>query len=223
MKKLKNLKILFLTGILIGGFVFTNCKRDKESPVITLEGSSFIKLALQDEYVEPGFIAEDDKDGNITSRVTVSDSIIPDTVGIYKITYSVKDGKDKEAKVYREIERYNEAEKYEGYYIGYFVYPAPGTEPVQYIDTVHYSETVNNQIIISNFAGEMGSNVTALIEPLSVHGIELKLADQGSFSFSFNGDSTSTITKTNPAQLNIFYKLNDVAGQLVLNKHSDID
>ena len=225
MKNLRNLKILLLTGILAMGFFFTDCKRDKEDPVISLKGNSYMKLALQDEYVEPGFTAEDDIDGNITSRVTVSDSIIPDTVGIYKITYTVKDGKDKETSVYREVERYNKAVIFEGYYLGKFIYPAPGTVPVDYIDTIRASETINYQFTISNFAGEIGSNVIALIEPLSVHSSlgEIKIADQGSFTFSFNGDSVSTVLSNNPPRLNIYYKLDNVAGQLVLNKQSDID
>ncbi|MFC2137044.1 DUF5011 domain-containing protein [Bacteroidota bacterium] len=225
MKNLKNLKILTLIGILLLGFVFTDCKRDKEDPEITLKGQAYMKLPLQEDYVEPGFTANDDKDGNITSRVTVTDSIIPDTVGIYTITYSVKDGKDKESTAIREVERINEAAKYAGFYIGYVVYPTPGgggVAPIEYIDTINYSETVNNQLIISNFAGQLGSNVSGIVETLSVHGTEIQFSNQGSFTFSFSGDTVSTI-KNNPIQFNIFYKENDIPGQLVLNYHSDID
>ncbi len=223
MKNLNILKILSLIVILFLGFVFTDCKRDKEDPVITLEGNSYIKLPLNKDYVEPGYSADDDKDGNITGRVSVSDSIIPDTVGLYVITYSVKDGKDKRTTVKREVERYNQAETYSGYFKGAYIIPSPGTEPIEYIDTIHYSETVNYQIILSNFAGEAESFVVGTIEPLSVYGTEIRFADQGSFTFPTDDEERiSTVSSKNPVMLNIYYELDGTPGQLVLTKLNDL-
>src|SRR3989304_10048610 len=88
--------IIFLVSIL-------DCKRDKEEPVITLEGEKTVKLALNASYVEPGYTASDDKDGDITRKVIVSDTIIPDTVGTYIIQYKVSDEKGRDAVAERKI------------------------------------------------------------------------------------------------------------------------
>lgn len=53
------------------------CKReirydDRVAPVITLEGDAVVEVDLRKEYVEPGYTAADDCDGDVTGLVTVS-------------------------------------------------------------------------------------------------------------------------------------------------------
>ncbi|MBQ6661004.1 MAG: polysaccharide deacetylase family protein [Lachnospiraceae bacterium] len=45
---------------------------DRVAPEITLAGEELIRINLEDPYVEPGFTAVDDCDGNVTAGVTVS-------------------------------------------------------------------------------------------------------------------------------------------------------
>ncbi|SDE23050.1 protein of unknown function [Pricia antarctica] len=63
---------------------------DTTSPVITLaEGS--LSLAVGDTYMEPGYSALDNLDGNITGKVTVGGNLNTKAVGDYTITYNVTD------------------------------------------------------------------------------------------------------------------------------------
>lgn len=62
------------------------------APVITLNGDSAITLTVGDTYTDPGFTATDAEDGDLTSQVVVGgDTVDPDTVGTYVVTYNVTD------------------------------------------------------------------------------------------------------------------------------------
>lgn len=63
---------------------------DKEKPIITLKGDSEINIVLNSEYVEAGFTASDNYDGDLTDKVIV-DEIDTSKVGIYEIEYKVSD------------------------------------------------------------------------------------------------------------------------------------
>lgn len=64
---------------------------DKTPPVITLYGDNPLTLTQGTPYVEPGWKAEDNADGDITHRVQTSGTVDVNTPGVYTITYSVKD------------------------------------------------------------------------------------------------------------------------------------
>lgn len=65
---------------------------DPVPPVITLLGDPRITLNLGDEYVDPGFTATDNVDGDITDRVLVSGSVNTARPGYYTLSYTVQDG-----------------------------------------------------------------------------------------------------------------------------------
>ena len=65
-------------------------KEDK-SPVLTLEGDEEINLLVGQEYVEPGFFAEDLEDGDLTEYVDIDGSVNINQIGEYVIKYSVTD------------------------------------------------------------------------------------------------------------------------------------
>lgn len=69
---------------------------DKESPIITLKGESEIKLCRIEDYVEPGFTATDNLDGDLTDKVEVTKT------NDY-IHYSVKDSYDNETSIGRKV------------------------------------------------------------------------------------------------------------------------
>lgn len=60
-------------------------------PVITLRGSNPLPLPVGTVYVEPGFTATDNEDGNITSNVVVTGSVNHMILGSYILRYNVTD------------------------------------------------------------------------------------------------------------------------------------
>lgn len=64
---------------------------DTIAPTITLTGNSAIDLPIGDLYVEPGFTAFDNTDGDLSGSVTISGSIDINTEGSYVLSYDVTD------------------------------------------------------------------------------------------------------------------------------------
>lgn len=66
---------------------------DNEPPVITLAGGEIVVIERGDDYLDPGWSATDDVDGDITSQVEVEglDTLDPNTIGEYTLTYRVAD------------------------------------------------------------------------------------------------------------------------------------
>ena len=75
---------------------------DNISPKITLKGSNNIKLYESSDYEEPGFIAFDNYDGDITKNVIVQNDI-KEEIGDYKITYIVEDSSGNKTMVTRNV------------------------------------------------------------------------------------------------------------------------
>ena len=61
-------------------------------------------LELNSAYVEPGFTAADEEDGNLTAQVQVSGTVNKDSVGIYLITYTVTDSEGLTDQVVRKVD-----------------------------------------------------------------------------------------------------------------------
>ncbi len=90
MKKIGLLSLIVVLVILST----TMCKKkDKDTtpPVIVLEGANPQNIAKDSAYVEPGYTANDDVDGDITNLVKVKDDIDIHTEGVYHRTYNVID------------------------------------------------------------------------------------------------------------------------------------
>ncbi|WP_198555742.1 immunoglobulin-like domain-containing protein [Colwellia sp. 75C3] len=64
---------------------------DQTKPVVTLTGNTSMTLSVGDSYVDPGFSALDNVDGDMTANVVVGGSVDTSTVGTYTITYNVND------------------------------------------------------------------------------------------------------------------------------------
>lgn len=67
------------------------------APVITLSGANPFEIFVGSTYSEPGYAANDDIDGNITTNVTVTSNLDVDIIGIYEIKYNVIDSGDNAA------------------------------------------------------------------------------------------------------------------------------
>ena len=77
--------------------------RDAVAPVITLSGETDLSISLGESFEEPGYTAEDDCDGDLTESVLVSGTVDINTVGDYKLVYSVKDSSGNEGSAVRHI------------------------------------------------------------------------------------------------------------------------
>lgn len=76
---------------------------DNEKPSLILNDESIIYLSVGAKYVEPGYVAIDNCDGNITDQVLVSGSVDTKKPGTYVLTYSVKDEEGNLSEVKRTI------------------------------------------------------------------------------------------------------------------------
>ena len=65
--------------------------KDLSPPVITLSGQSSMTVPFGSKYVEPGYAAIDNIDGNITDKVQVTGSVNSTSLGTYTISYDVTD------------------------------------------------------------------------------------------------------------------------------------
>ena len=157
----KTILILFVLSL----FGFYSCK-DDSAPVVILKGDDTMDHVLNAEFEEPGFAAFDDEDGDITDNVVV-DSLDVNVAGEVEIAYTVTDAEGNMGKAIRTITVYNQAASYEGSWAGEYIDPytgIPGQVKVAYVDAISLSTTVNNGIIISDFAGNAGANIAGTVK-----------------------------------------------------------
>lgn len=77
--------------------------KDVVTPVITLNGDTDILFDIGKEYVDSGFTAMDDCDGDITDKVSVEGSVNGFEFGEYTLTYKVKDSSENECVINRKV------------------------------------------------------------------------------------------------------------------------
>lgn len=76
---------------------------DKEKPSINLNGNVEVNLVINGTYNELGYAANDNYDGDITSKVEVTNNIDATKAGIYDVIYEVLDSSGNETKVIRKV------------------------------------------------------------------------------------------------------------------------
>ena len=74
---------------------------DNKGPTIILNEENIIYLSVGSKYKEPGYVAIDDCDGNVTENVKVIGNVDTSKKGTYELVYSVKDEYGNETKVNR--------------------------------------------------------------------------------------------------------------------------
>ncbi|MFN7014455.1 MAG: immunoglobulin-like domain-containing protein [Bacteroidia bacterium] len=103
--KLKKTYLLLLSIIVSLCACF---KPDKNPPQIFLKGSLHVQIPIHSKYIEPGFKASDDRDGDLTYLVEVSDSVNTELAKFYLIYYNVTDASGNKAnQVNRIVEVYH--------------------------------------------------------------------------------------------------------------------
>ena len=76
---------------------------DPIAPTLTLNGTETITVMWGSAYEEPGYTAQDNCDGDITHRVTVTGQVDIQKVGAYELTYTVADSYGNEATAKRTV------------------------------------------------------------------------------------------------------------------------
>ncbi len=76
---------------------------DPVSPVIHLNGSDKITVYQGNSYVEPGYTATDNCDGDLTDKVVCSGSVDSSVLGVYPLQYTVTDSYQNTATAVRYI------------------------------------------------------------------------------------------------------------------------
>ena len=77
--------------------------KDELAPVITLTQGNHISLNRGKDFVDPGYTAVDECDGDITQKVTVEGSVDGHKYGTYTLTYRVADSKGNATEVQRVV------------------------------------------------------------------------------------------------------------------------
>ena len=65
--------------------------KDVTPPELRLNGDAEITMAVGTEFVDPGYTATDDYDGDVTNKVVVSGTVNNAKAGTYELTYTVSD------------------------------------------------------------------------------------------------------------------------------------
>ncbi len=65
---------------------------DPVPPELVLSGEDILQVKLGDSFVDPGYQATDNVDGDITAKVTVEGTVDTATMGRYTLTYTATDG-----------------------------------------------------------------------------------------------------------------------------------
>lgn len=76
---------------------------DDINPVIKLKGEQIIEMSINKQYVEPGYTAIDEYDGDITNKVQITGEIDTENYGEYILTYKVTDNSNNQTEVNRII------------------------------------------------------------------------------------------------------------------------
>ena len=164
---------LFAGLLLASALVYTGCSKDEdiEAPVITLDGDNPLVLSeIGLNYVEPGFTATDNEDGDVSNQVTVDNSDLnEDLTGTYEINYSVTDEAGNTGTATREVTVLNAADFLKGSYSVQIT--CPGLSPYNYAESINMSETVNNKIIFSKFGNYAGAENKVYANVTQISGI----------------------------------------------------
>lgn len=77
-------------------------KIDDEAPKITLKGNNTMYINIGVKYTEPGYIAIDNCDGDLSDKVEVSGNVLT-KAGSYKVSYMVTDSSGNKSEVVRTV------------------------------------------------------------------------------------------------------------------------
>ena len=79
------------------------CEASDEAPVITLNGGSPMVIFVGEGFVDPGVMASDKEDGDLSDRIDISGIVNAEEPGTYTLSYTVADAAGNRAAVTRTV------------------------------------------------------------------------------------------------------------------------
>ena len=76
---------------------------DEVKPEISLRGANPYCLEKGNKYIEPGAVAIDNVDGDITNRLSINSKVTGNLIGTFRVTYKVMDNAGNESVAYRSV------------------------------------------------------------------------------------------------------------------------
>jgi hypothetical protein len=161
---MKKMKFVLMAAFAAMMF-FTACEiEDLDSPTITLVGGDMeVVLNAAGGFVEPGFEANDEQDGDLTANVIVTGAVDVTKIGSYEIMYSVSDKAGNKATVKRIVDVIVNQAFYTGPWSVEEVITGTNPDPNWMYNATVTASTVDPQkLIINNFGGfaNFSGNVT---------------------------------------------------------------
>ena len=208
----KHLLAIASVAMIAGAISFSSCKKDDTTPpTITVSGGNSARtqslpaIAGQGTWTNPSATANDDKDGDISSKITVSGTVDPNTEGTYTLTYSVSDAAGNTATQSITVNIVNDADFLNGAYGAHDTCQV--TAPFNYNPTVNVSTTVNNALVINNF-GAFGTGIN-INGTLSGSNITIPSSQTLGGSSSIVSASGAIISATAPVKFSVNYTWTD--------------
>jgi hypothetical protein len=163
-------KLLSLSLILVLFSCTKDDVNDTIQPVISLTEGNEITVSLNSTYMEPGYSAKDNVDGDITSSVKSYGTVNMDLVGDYNMYYDVADKSgNKAATAIRKVKVRNDADFLLGSYNVSYNCQATYNGSLK-TGTITTSTTVNNQFVLPilpyNCYGQISSDSSISISPM---------------------------------------------------------
>ena len=123
-------------------------------PHMSLKGNANAYLEVHSNYIEAGYMASDDADGNLTNKVVINGTVDTSKLGVYELTYTVTNSKGKSSTAVRKVivrDTTKPVITLKGDETIYLEYEEDYIEP-GYILTDNYdsADYLNNNIIVTN-------------------------------------------------------------------------
>lgn len=165
--KFKNLHLILTIQFFIVLIISSCTKDDVTAPKIVLTGSATQVIIFKSAttYVEPGYTATDETDGDITANVTIEGTVDLNSVGSYPIVYTVTDKAGNTVSITRTV-IVDANPLFVGSFshvdvIGGVTYPAA-------VDTLSASYTTKNKILFKRFSGFSNAAIFANLSKSAV-------------------------------------------------------
>ena len=137
--------------------LFSSCRKpDETAPQVTLNGGNVL-LFIGGTYSDQGAVATDNKDGDLTSRIEVTNLVNTTQAGSYTVHYSVTDNAGNEGKADRTVIIKNTAFSFGGSYaVKDSIW---GGAVTLYFDSIIVSNSVNDRLFTTRFANHIYGTV----------------------------------------------------------------
>lgn len=147
---------------------FAGCqKKDTTPPYLRLNGTDDTTIVLNTRYVDPGAFAKDEMDAEL--QPIVLGTVNWDSVGVYVLTFVVRDNADNEARVSRTVRVVNFSEAYSGLYsVKEEITVDNVTTTSEYNLDLIVSPYYNRRMIIKDVAGYTSINAQIEMRDTSV-------------------------------------------------------